>query len=440
MSIQAGAMGFLLYLFESVMLFITLSPLLCRRRPTRVNSAIFILLLTTLQYVKFVIDTYAPTIPPILYSVALDYIVIFLFYRGKPAKKLFYLVVFYAFMFLCDAFSLLILYLFGLADPIPVDSVASIELVPLFVILLSRLLLPLLITLFIRFIKKQDMEITKWAYGLPVPFLACVFLTFFFPYGTVANLFYTRPLGMFFICLLLFTLMALFFAGFLVARGKEKQYKEKVTLLDELNRSEAERMNTFYENQKRLSGVIHDFENHLDFLMLKAGERSDTEVSGYIVSIRREWSNTYTETGNRIVDAVLFLKRGVAEGKGVKLRVDGYLPQNIDWIAPEEIVPLLGNALDNAIEACACLEVSESATINACFSYRADTFAFTLTNPCISPESMPDGRLKSRKRASDHGIGMENMKKIAERYDGHLNHHVDHGLFELTVLLQKPNC
>lgn len=99
-------------------------------------------------------------------------------------------------------------------------------------------------------------------------------------------------------------------------------------------------------------------------------------------------------------------------------------------LADTDLAALLGNALDNAMEAAA--QASEKAVTVRC---RADRGLFMLRveNPVAGPVDRNLVTTKADKRT--HGFGLPGMREIAARYGGTLETRSENGRFELVVCL-----
>lgn len=176
--------------------------------------------------------------------------------------------------------------------------------------------------------------------------------------------------------------------------------------------------------------VKHDMGNTLAVLMRLSG----TEYSAYAAELNKSFEKLELRfrTGNAAADALLNMKYHEAIQKipGLKFDADGLLFAEDIAIQSYDISVILGNALDNAIEA--CLRLGQKAPQEKQFirlsSFRRGKFFF------IEAENSFDGTLRERKHGEFpetlkeerqiHGIGFSNMKKTAEKYDGAVDYSV----------------
>ena len=142
------------------------------------------------------------------------------------------------------------------------------------------------------------------------------------------------------------------------------------------------------------------------------------------------WPSPRRICANETANVVLSSKRAVMESEGMEADFSVSLPEALS-IPDPELCALLGNALDNAIEAVRKAE-DKRITVRA----RADKGMLMLR-----VENPVGGTLKERKGCfettksdkSVHGFGITGMREIAERRGGTLDTLVRNGRFELIA-------
>ena len=127
-------------------------------------------------------------------------------------------------------------------------------------------------------------------------------------------------------------------------------------------------------------------------------------------------------TGLSVIDALLGGKEQEARekfGDTFTFQADGLIFSPDLSVREYDIAVILGNALDNAIEACEkakgepFIELSSERRRDMLMLGVRNSFAGTLRANPVS------GLLLSDKRdASEHGIGLSNIKMTAEKYHG----------------------
>lgn len=196
-----------------------------------------------------------------------------------------------------------------------------------------------------------------------------------------------------------------------------------------------------------IRGMKHDMKNTLAVIQrLSAGE-GDGELQEYLSELNRglEKLEVRFRTGNTVVDTLLNMKFHEAVRDVPDLRMDAdklLFPQGIR-IHSYDIGVILGNAVDNAIEACRKLKAKEPG---------ADAFirisSLQKGNLLIMKvENSFDGRLLRRRQnefpvtdkadRENHGIGLTNIKSTAEKYQGTMDFKVKGRVFILSVMMKN---
>lgn len=177
----------------------------------------------------------------------------------------------------------------------------------------------------------------------------------------------------------------------------------------------------------------HDYTNHILCLKAMINSNQNNEALEYIEKINSEISlSTQTfNTGHKIADAILNEKHRIHSD--VNIKFEGCIPQFIDNV---DLCIVLGNAVDNAIEACEKLNETDK-IIDMTANYQQSYFILIMKNPVTKdytiygsfPETTKEDPLK-------HGFGLSNIKRIVDKYDGDMSVEADNGIFTLYLALK----
>ena len=122
-------------------------------------------------------------------------------------------------------------------------------------------------------------------------------------------------------------------------------------------------------------------------------------------------------TNNIIVNAILNTKYQEADAKGIVFvfRVNDLAGIRIE---DEDVVTILANLLNNAIEACEVCE--DKKVIKFKFVKEDDRIIIAVKNTYKYDVVYEDGEIKSTKTSNieEHGVGIRNVIKIIEEYGG----------------------
>lgn len=192
-------------------------------------------------------------------------------------------------------------------------------------------------------------------------------------------------------------------------------------------------MENVYETQRKKT---HDFRNNLTCLygLLKSG-RSD-EATAYIEKINHNWSEEidYLNTNNAIVNSILNQKFLQAKKKGIAILFSINDLGKVS-IQDEDMVTLLANLLDNAIEACE--KITEGTkVIKFRFLDEEDKITISVRNPVAEPiELFGDMPATTKEDRENHGIGLVNIQEAVYKYGGESIWSCNGGFFTHSIVI-----
>lgn len=174
-------------------------------------------------------------------------------------------------------------------------------------------------------------------------------------------------------------------------------------------------MQKSYEQQRRL---LHDYSNQLQCIqeMLARGETAETlkYLSGLTGNLKK--SADYVNTNHMAVNVVLNRKYQDALEKGITITMSVNDLSGLT-ISEEEIVTLLVNLLDNAIEACE--KLSGNKVIQFKMVLESEELTLSVRNPVKEPVRIKDNRIVTAKRdKTRHGIGLLNVDSVIKQNGG----------------------
>lgn len=201
----------------------------------------------------------------------------------------------------------------------------------------------------------------------------------------------------------------------------------------------ANQLNVILQGEEKLKALRHDMKHHLNELMLLANKHDAAEIQEYIDQMKLFLENPdeLVASGNLEIDSVLnyMLQKAEKELKTVDVKV--MLPEKVKHSFDINI--LLGNLLENAIEAS---KKTENKYLSIHIALKRGILKIKIENsfesPCILQEEQ-QGKyvvLKTTKPFADqHGIGLKNVKKIVEKYNGTMEVTTQDGIFCVNLIL-----
>lgn len=197
-------------------------------------------------------------------------------------------------------------------------------------------------------------------------------------------------------------------------------------------KSQLEEMNHIYLTMR---GWRHDYHNHMQKIRAHLALKEYKEVDRYVDLMETELSEidfTY-KTGNTGVDAMLNSKLTLAEKNGLRIKCDAMLPKELS-VNQVDLCVLLGNLIDNAIEACDKLEEEERRFLRIYMCVRKQQLYISVSNATNEVIRKLDKEYISNKRGN-HGHGLKRIDLIVDKYQGYINRQNEPGVFATEVML-----
>ena len=196
-----------------------------------------------------------------------------------------------------------------------------------------------------------------------------------------------------------------------------------------------------------IRGMKHDMKNTLAVIQrLSAGDGSGA-LQEYLSELNKglERLEVRFRTGNTVVDTLLNMKyhEAVRDVPDLKMNVDNLLfPQGIE-IHSYDIGVILGNAVDNAIEACRKLKAKEptaDAFIRISSLQKGNLIILKVENSFdgrVVRKPQSEFPVTDKSDRKSHGIGLANIKSTAEKYQGAVDFKVSGSVFILSVMMKN---
>ena len=215
---------------------------------------------------------------------------------------------------------------------------------------------------------------------------------------------------------------------------KESQI-QKLRLLHEQTQNQMQlyqSMKKRYEQQRRFS---HDYKNQLHCIQGMIGNGQTKEALDYISGLTGSfrYNEMCVNTEHAVVNVMLNQKYQEACDKGIVMTM---VSDNLSGltISEEDIVTLLGNLLDNAIEACE--KLNENKVIQFKMVLEEEQLVLSIRNPVEDAVQIKDNRIVTSKRdKSQHGIGLLNVDSVIRKNNGTSVLKCENGWFSFAAMI-----
>lgn len=202
-----------------------------------------------------------------------------------------------------------------------------------------------------------------------------------------------------------------------IVEREMKLHENKVFKIQAKNQLEMYRsISENFDSQKRKT---HEYKNQILCIESLIDKKQYEKLEEYVKKIYGFLNNEpdAINTNNVIVNAILNTKYQEADTKGIVFvfRVNDLSELKIK---DEDVVTILANLLNNAIEACEACE--DKKVIRFKFVKEDDMIIIAVKNTFNYDVIYENGEIKSTKTSSvdEHGVGIKNVLKIIDKYNG----------------------
>lgn len=192
-------------------------------------------------------------------------------------------------------------------------------------------------------------------------------------------------------------------------------------------------------NDEDLRAFRHDIKNKMLALYELLDKNEIKRAVNYLQELtdKIEKIKNYSQSGNIVIDSVVNYKLSLAEKQGDSITAEVSLPGKIP-VEDDDLVVVLGNLLDNAIEATKKLETNKYIYLK--IKYDRECLIVKIENSFDNHVIVKKEKLQTRKENHElHGIGLQSVGNIVDKYHGDLNIVYKENIFSVMVLLYSEN-
>ena len=225
-------------------------------------------------------------------------------------------------------------------------------------------------------------------------------------------------------CVLLLTVL---FDMFRLRRAEREQL-----VMQQLLRQEQEQHRLSKATAEVINRKCHDLKHQISALRSMNSDEQERSISQLEQAVLLY--DSFVKSGSDDLDIILAEKGLLAEKQAVSLQciADG---KRLDFMLTEDIYSLMGNALDNAIEAASQEDNPGKRIIELNIAAKGPFLCVHISNPCPNQPAFQDSvPVTTKADTGYHGYGMRSMRFIAEKYGGALTCAWEDGIFSLDII------
>ncbi len=183
----------------------------------------------------------------------------------------------------------------------------------------------------------------------------------------------------------------------------------------------------------KMRGWRHDYRNHIQAMKVHAKNGDCEAIDRYLDMLDDDLTHVETaiKTGNKMADAILNSKLSIATAKNITIKADVRIPVSLT-ISELDLCIVIGNLLDNAIEACLLLP-EEERLIRIYMEMKGNYLYLSLIN---TADGVKKHGFKTSK-GEGHGFGLARVDAVVKKYSGYLTRASEDGAFSTEILLPQ---
>ncbi len=185
---------------------------------------------------------------------------------------------------------------------------------------------------------------------------------------------------------------------------------------------------------KTMRGWRHDYHNHIQTLLALLGDEEKTKE--YLLNLNHDLTSvdTVIKTGNVMIDAILNSKLSLIKAKKIKVNAKAVVPPELN-ISEIDLCVIIGNLLDNAMEACIQQREEDERFIRVFIGMLKGNLYISVSNSVGGEIKKAGKHYLSTKNSPNHGFGLMRIDNIAAKYEGFVNRQNEDGVFATEIML-----
>ena len=185
---------------------------------------------------------------------------------------------------------------------------------------------------------------------------------------------------------------------------------------------------------RKMRGWRHDYHNHIQTLKAYMTMTQYEEAAKYLDRLEKDLANvdTVLRTGNVMADAILNSKLTLMQERNIEVDAMVKVPGNLP-ISDIDLSVLIGNLMDNAMEACTKVPEKER-FIHIYIDVMKQQLYISVTNSMSGMAKKKGNRFISEKEGN-HGFGLLKIDDIVAKHGGYLNRQTENGVFATEIML-----
>lgn len=209
---------------------------------------------------------------------------------------------------------------------------------------------------------------------------------------------------------------------------EQSEMEHQANLSEQHYMLEREYYQELHAHQEQVRSLWHDISKYMKSMQVLADGEHSEEIRDNYLKIQESVNDigSVVDVGNHVVSVILNEYMHIADESGIDFELDVNISPELS-IMTSDLYIILGNTLDNSVNACCELEES-SRKISLKLRKHNNILAYSIENP------YPENYLQ-RARIGLHGYGLANVRHCAQKYDGIVETSAQNGIFTVNITL-----
>lgn len=344
--------------------------------------------------------------------------IITLLYEGRQQKKLLITFLIYGINMVCDVIAI-----YSYNDYIVGGNQNELtEYITVFLIAVCEFI----IEKYLAKNKKIDYIPLHWSILIAIPMISIVLLFVLAMNNLNNRMILATSTGILLINLLIFYLYDAL-AGAYVKLEKGATFERQLAIY-------SNQLNVMMQSEEKMTALRHDMKHHLNELSIIAARNQDREVINYIQDMYTYFGNPheYIKSGNNEVDSLINYMLNKAENVLEKVEYEVNVPKELE-IRLFDLTIVIGNLLENAIDAA---KDSREKWMEVSVNFEQGMLFIRIRNSYGNAvQKKGDIYITTKKKTQEHGIGLQNVRKVVDNYKGEIQISDQNNIFDVKLIL-----
>ncbi len=205
--------------------------------------------------------------------------------------------------------------------------------------------------------------------------------------------------------------------------NEQAQLKKDLEIAEHHYAMQQEYYDQLRAQQEETRALWHDISKYLRASQAEASTDALNQVQELLDATSR-----VVDVDNRVVSVILNEYYQACNTAGIAMVLDVQVPQEL-FVTAADLYVLIGNTLDNAIEACQELP-EDQRKISVKLKVHNGILFYEVENPYVEKHL-------HRIRGHYHGFGLKNASRCIEKYQGHLETNKENGIYQVKAYLNS---